>query len=299
VIVGAGFVGLEVATSALALGAHVTVVEPCAAPLERALGARVGDRLGAWARDAGVHLRLGSTVRSLDRRSGRLRAAVLGDRTSLPCDVVVVGVGTLPNTELVGGQLALAPDGGIPTDAAGRTALEGVYACGDVASIARGPGRIRLEHWSAAASSARGVAHAVLGLPAPPPDTPFFWSDQLGRRLQAVGLPAGDLEVELDDGGETLAARYRDPQGRLRGAVVVDRPEQLATLRGELREDEERAAGPRQRRRPREVAPRALGRELDPPAVAELGREAELRIVPPGVEQQQEAARVAHRRAVV
>jgi NADPH-dependent 2,4-dienoyl-CoA reductase/sulfur reductase-like enzyme len=234
VVVGAGFVGLEVASSAHALGIAVTVVEPYATPLSRPLGERVGARLARWVREAGVDLRLGTAVAGLEREAGRLRAARLRDGTRVVCDHVVVGVGAQPNAELVVGELELAADGGIPTDAAGRTAIDGVYACGDVASVRRPEGALRLEHWTAAAATARAVAAAILGRPAAAPDTPFFWSDQFGRRLQAIGLPSDGLEVELSDHDDGFAARYRDADGRLRGAVVVDRPDLLGALRREV-----------------------------------------------------------------
>lgn len=237
VLIGAGFVGLEVASSAVALGAAVTVVDPGPAPFARSLGPEVGEHLARRARAAGVELRLGRTVAAVERDlGGRLLAVELDDGTRCACDLVVVGVGAIPNTELAHGQLALADDGGIATDAAGRTCAPGVFACGDVASSARTgePGSLRLEHWGAAASSARAVASAIAGDPIPAEGPPFFWSDQFGSRLQAVGLPSGRLAVELDEDEDGLLARYLDEGGRLVGAVALNRPSELAPLRREL-----------------------------------------------------------------
>jgi 3-phenylpropionate/trans-cinnamate dioxygenase ferredoxin reductase subunit len=236
-IVGAGFVGFEVASSALALGVRVTVIEPAAAPFAATLGPELGAHLAARARTWGVELRLGRQVAGLETGGdGRPRALVLDDGERCDCDVVVVAVGTVPNTELVHGQLPLADDGGVATDAAGRTAMADVFACGDVASRLRGDGRgrVRLEHWSAAATSARAVAAAIAGVPVPDGGPPFFWSDQFGWRLQAVGLPSGRLEVEVTAGDEGLVALYRDGDGRLAAAVVVNRPAALAAARAEL-----------------------------------------------------------------
>jgi 3-phenylpropionate/trans-cinnamate dioxygenase ferredoxin reductase component len=236
-VVGAGFVGFEVASSACVLGARVTVIDPAATPFSATLGPELGDRLAARAGAYGVDLRLGRGVSGIERGAdGRACAVVLDDGTRCPCDAVVVGVGAVPNTELVQGQLPLADDGGVATDAVGRTNVPGVFACGDVASRRRddAPGTLRLEHWSAAATSARVVASTMAGAPVPDGGPPFFWSDQFGWRLQAVGLPSGHRDTEVVGDEDGLVAHYRDDDGRLVGAVVVNRPEALAAARREL-----------------------------------------------------------------
>jgi 3-phenylpropionate/trans-cinnamate dioxygenase ferredoxin reductase subunit len=235
-IVGAGFVGLEVASSAIGLGVDVTVLDPAATPFARSLGIDVGRRVAARVREAGADLRLGSSVQALERApDGSLRAALLTDGSRVPCDLLLVGVGALPNTDIVAGQLELAPDGGVPTDAGGRTAVPGVYACGDIATRTRpdGNGSIRLEHWGAAASSARAVACAIAGTPPPAEGAPFFWSDFFGWRLQAIGHPSANAAVEIEEDGDALVVRYEDG-GVLVGAVAVNRPEVLPLLRREL-----------------------------------------------------------------
>jgi 3-phenylpropionate/trans-cinnamate dioxygenase ferredoxin reductase subunit len=239
VVMGAGFVGLEVASSALTIGASALVVDPAATPFARTLGPEVGELLGNRACERGAELRLGRTVVAVERGpDARPRAVVLDDGTRFPCDLLLVGVGAIPNTELAHGQLNLSEDGGIATDEAGRTGVVGVYACGDVASRPY-PGHVealRLEHWGGAASSARAVASAIAGLPPPNEAPPFFWSDQFGWRLQAVGVPSGSLSVYLDDDvdREGHVARYCDDRGRLVGAVAINRPHELASLRAEL-----------------------------------------------------------------
>ena len=215
----------------------MTVVGPGAAPFARTLGPEVGEWLGARARAAGVRLLTGRSVAGLERSAdGCVRAVTLDDRSRCACDLVVVGAGATPNTELASGQVGLADDGGFETDCAGGTRAAGVYACGDVASI-RGPGEegsLRLEHWGTAASSARAVARAITGAPPVVDGPPFFWSDQFGGRLQAVGLPSGLRAVEVEEDGDGLVARYLDEHGRLVGGAAVDRPQALAALRREL-----------------------------------------------------------------
>jgi 3-phenylpropionate/trans-cinnamate dioxygenase ferredoxin reductase component len=236
-IVGAGFVGLEVASSARALDLEVTVIEPAIVPFERTLGPAVGSLLAERARSAGVDLRLGVPIRAAFRRGdGVVSAVELGDGSRLACDAVLVGVGARPNTELAAGLFDLAPDGGVPTDACSRTAADGVFACGDVASVAHPSlGRpVRLEHWSAAAATAQATAGAILGRVPGRSPVPFFWSDQFGWRLQAVGHVDPALRVSAEGDGERFVARYRDTAGRLRAAVVGNGANLLPELRREL-----------------------------------------------------------------
>lgn len=236
VIVGAGFVGLEVASSARTLGLEVAVIEPAPVPFERTLGPAVGSLLAERARSAGVDLRLGMPVRAALDGGGTVSAVELGDGTRLACDAVLVGVGAQPNAELAASLLDLAPDGGVPTDACGRTAADGVFACGDVASVAYASMArpARLEHWSAAAATAQATAGAILGRAAGRSPVPFFWSDQFGWRIQAVGHVDPELCVSTEGDAERFVARYRDADGRLRAAVVGNRADLLPELRREL-----------------------------------------------------------------
>jgi len=236
-IVGAGFVGLEVASSALWLGVDVTVVDPAPVPFERTLGPAVGALLAERVRAAGVDLRLDTPVHGVAGR-GRVEALELGDGARLECDAVLVGVGALPNAELLAGVLDLAPDGGIPVDDRGRTAAAGVHACGDVASIGQLElgAAVRLEHWSSAATTAATTAGAILGLPPRPAPIPFFWSDQFGWRIQALGHVDARLPVSIEGEADAFVARYRDASGALRAAVVAGRAGALPELRRELSE---------------------------------------------------------------
>lgn len=232
-VVGAGFIGGEVATSAAALGADVAVVEAAPAPLVRVLGPEVGGLIADRYREQGIELRLGAGLAGFRRGpAGRVRGILLTDGHELVCDAVVLGIGAEP----VAPDGAPAGHGGIPTDACGRTGLPGVYACGDAASTFR-PSlgrRIRVEHWSSAAAQGAAVAAAILGREEPHDGPPYFWSDQLGLRLQHVGHAESWTRVVIDGGGDSFRARYLDEEGRLLAALLANRPQEVGSLRREL-----------------------------------------------------------------
>ncbi len=221
VIVGAGFIGGEVASSLAPRVGSVVVVEPMAAPLERVLGLEVGGLLASRYAAHGVDLRLGVGVDGFVG-DDRVRAVRLTDGTVLAADVVVVGIGTVGET--------------IEVDAFGRTATPGVHAAGDVASWWRpSQGRhVRVEHWTSAAGQARAVASTLVGEPTAYDETPYFWSDQFGLRLQHVGHAERWHAVELDGGGDSFTARYVDADGRLLSALAANRASELRSLRLEL-----------------------------------------------------------------
>jgi 3-phenylpropionate/trans-cinnamate dioxygenase ferredoxin reductase component len=231
-IVGAGFVGVEVASTAAGLGADVALVDVSGAPLERVLGPEVGALLAERYRARGVDLRLGTGLDSfVADRDGRVAAITLSDGASVPCDVALVAIGAVP-----AGELLAADAGGIPTDACGRTEIPGLYACGDVATAWR-PSlgrRVRVEHWTSAAGQGAAVAHAIVGDERPYDDVPYFWSDQFGLRLQHVGHAERWDRVELEGGQESFSARYLARDGRLLAGLLANRPREIAALRREL-----------------------------------------------------------------
>lgn len=219
VVVGAGFVGAEVASTAAGLGAHVTILEAETAPLARVAGAEVGLTLAERWRKQEVVVRLGIRIQSV--APGRVE---LEGGDVVPFDALLVAVGAEPASELLGHS------GGIPTDACGRTEHPGVFACGDVAVF----GGRRVEHWTSASGQAAAVAATILGRPAPYLDAPYFWSDQFGLRLQMVGTTAGWRHLELDGGSDSFRARYVDDDGRTLAVLLANRPREVGAARREL-----------------------------------------------------------------
>ena len=219
VVVGGGFIGAEVASTATGLGAHVTIVEAETAPLARVSGAEVGRLLADRWRDAGVSLHLGARIDNI-----RPDHVELADGAMVPYDALLVAVGSEPASDLLGN------DAGIETDAYGRTANDGVYACGDVA---RFEGR-RLEHWTSASEQAAAVASTILGSPERYVGTPYFWSDQFGLRLQMVGTTTGWSNIELEGDSTSFQARYTDQEGKPVAVLLGNRPAAIAMARREL-----------------------------------------------------------------
>jgi 3-phenylpropionate/trans-cinnamate dioxygenase ferredoxin reductase subunit len=191
VVIGAGWIGCEVAASARQLGTDVALVELGRLPLERVLG----PELGAFYRDVhadhGVELHLGAGIEAL-RGAGRVEEVRLTDGTTLAADVVVAGVGVTPRTELAEAA-GLTLDNGVVTDEYLAASAAGVFAAGDVASawhpvFAR---RIRLEHWSSALNQGPAAARNMLGRRIPYEQVPYFYSDQYDVGMEYSGYAPG------------------------------------------------------------------------------------------------------------
>ena len=212
VIVGAGFIGCEVAASLRTLGVEVALVEPQPTPLAAVLGERIGELVARVHRAEGVDVRTGVGVAAV-RGDTEVSAVELTDGTVLDADLVVVGIGSRPATDwLVGSGVAL--DNGVLCDEVGRTSEPHVWALGDVASWrdARGH-QISVEHWSNVADQARVMVPSMLGQE--PPEVvavPYFWSDQYDVKIQCLGEPSPDdiVHVTEDDGRKFLAYYERD-----------------------------------------------------------------------------------------
>ena len=251
VVLGAGFVGTEVAATATQLGCKVHVVDPLPLPLVRALGPVVGAEAQRRHEEHGVRFHLGRSVVRLEG-SDTVERVVLDDGTVLSADVVVEAVGSVPHVEwLAGTGLDLAD--GVACDAAlhplrdGRPVLD-VVALGDVARFpVPGFGTVRIEHWNwpteIAAHAARSLLAGIAGEPepeAPFVPMPMFWTDQWGVRFQSIGMPhlgVADVRVlsgELD--GE-CAVGYHDSTGRLVGVVLIGLARELLTYRARIADE--------------------------------------------------------------
>ena len=197
VVAGAGWIGLEVTAAARVAGCEVTVVEPEAVPLNRALGPELGQVFADLHTGHGVRFRFGEGVSEL-RGSGRVSEVVTSSGARLPADVVVVGIGVVPNSGLAE-DAGLATGNGILVDASLRASAPGVFAAGDVAN-AMNPllgRRLRVEHWANALNSGPAAARAMLGQDVSYDRVPYFFSDQydLGMETSGVPEPGGYDEV--------------------------------------------------------------------------------------------------------
>jgi len=214
VIIGAGFLGAEVAASCRASGRSVTVVEAMPVPLHGAVGPVVGEICARLHVDNGVTLIRGHGVTGFDAdRDRRIRGVRLDGGRALPADLVVVAIGIRPNTEWLAGSGLTVADG-VCTDAGWMTDLPNVVAVGDVARHACGGQMVRHEHWTAAAEQpAVAVANLLAGKHIGHcPGQGYFWSDQYGVRIQFAGDIAPDDEVLIAEGSpddRAFLARYQ------------------------------------------------------------------------------------------
>jgi phthalate 3,4-dioxygenase ferredoxin reductase subunit len=243
VVVGAGFIGAEVASSFRALGVEVTMTEALRAPFARVLGPEVGAHLSDLHRDRGVSLLTDAAVDSITEH-GDTAVVELADGRRLEAATVVVGIGATPNSGWLEGS-GLQVDDGVVVDL-GCAVLaegtgphaEGVYAIGDVArQVDPGTNRsYRVEHWTNAVEQAHVVARQIVDPVAMPerPKAPYFWSDQFGVKIQMVGRPAEADSVRLErlltPSGEKTVAVYGDGD-RFAAAVTFGWPRAIAAVR--------------------------------------------------------------------
>ena len=234
VIVGAGFIGCEVAASLRGLGVDVVLVEPQPTPLASVLGEQIGELVARLHRNEGVDVRLGIGVAEV-RGQGHVDTVVLTDGAEVTADLVVVGIGSRPATEWLAGS-GIEVDNGVICDEAGRTSAPNVWALGDVASWRDPTGhQARVEHWSNVAEQARVVVPAMLGQDVPSVVVvPYFWSDQYDVKIQCLGEPEADDIVHLveDDGRKFLAYYERD--GVLVGVVGGGMPGKVMKVRAKI-----------------------------------------------------------------
>ncbi|WP_119730157.1 NAD(P)/FAD-dependent oxidoreductase [Thermomonospora amylolytica] len=273
VVIGGGWIGLETAAAARGHGNEVTIVEPQPTPLRAALGEELGQMFADLHRDNGVDLRTGTGVRELAGHDGRVTAVVTDGGERLPADLVIVGVGVRPDTELAE-SAGLEVDDGIVVDEALRTSAPDIYAAGDVANayhplLGR---RLRVEHWANALNGGPAAARSMLGRHVVYDRVPYFYTDQydLGMEYSGHAGPGGyDRLVYRGDrrgrrfiafwlsGGRVVAGMNvnmwdvtGDIQALIRSAAPVD-PQRLANtdvplvdlLPARMREEESRPSG--------------------------------------------------------
>jgi NADPH-dependent 2,4-dienoyl-CoA reductase/sulfur reductase-like enzyme len=240
VVVGAGFIGSEVASGARKRGLPVTVLEALPVPLVRSVGEQMGRTCAELHRAHGTDLRCGVKVTGLEGSpEGRVTGVALDDGSVVPADLVVVGTGVKPCTEwLDGSGVSLHErDGGIICNADLSTGVDGVWAAGDVAHFPNplfGDLVMRLEHWTNASEQGMLAAKNALN-PAeakPSASVPYFWSDWYNSRIQFVGVPqAEEIRVISEElGEEKFLALYRRGD-RVTGVITIDRPAQIMKYR--------------------------------------------------------------------
>jgi NADPH-dependent 2,4-dienoyl-CoA reductase/sulfur reductase-like enzyme len=240
-VVGAGFIGAEVAASCRQRGLEVTLLETLPVPLGAAVPVAIGETLAAIHRDAGVTLRCGVRVAGF-AGGARVEAVRLDNGLLIPADVVVVGIGVTPETRWLEGS-GLPLGDGVLCDETLAAGAPGVVAAGDVA---RWPNPLfgesmRVEHWTNAVEQAGAAAERLLAGPAagkPFAPVPFVWSDQYDRKIQMAGLVGPHDEMCILHGSlaERRFVALFGRAERLVGALAMNRPRQLVGYRKQIRE---------------------------------------------------------------
>ena len=232
VVIGGGFIGLEVASSAAQLGINVTVVERQPALLDRALPAGIASQVEQLHRARGVTIELNARATSI-AGADAVKGVVLEDGRELPADVVVIGIGVIPNTELAEAAGARSSDG-VVVDEYCRTTVPDLYAAGDVTShynpiLGR---HIRLESWQNAQNQAIAAARNMLGAGKPYAEVPWFWSDQYDCNIQLAGVVEPGLEIVWrGERQNTKCMAFGLLEGKVRLAVAFNSGGELRAAR--------------------------------------------------------------------
>lgn len=236
VVIGAGFVGAEVASVARSKGLEVTVVDAAEEPMAGVLGPRVAERVRAEHARNGTQLLTGVGIAGVDG-GDRVEKVRLSDGTTIEAQAVVVGVGASPAVEWLNGS-GLDIDHGVLVDAQGRTSIPGVWAAGDCAQAwdERLGRHVRTEHWTHAITQAAAVARSILAQEEQPSPLPYVWSHQYGHWIQLAGHPHPEddvvvLEGDLDEGPVVVVY---ERQGEQVAVLAIDSPRRFTRLRKAL-----------------------------------------------------------------
>ncbi|TAK68048.1 MAG: FAD-dependent oxidoreductase [Actinomycetota bacterium] len=232
VVVGAGFLGAEVASVARDLGLTVTMVDPLEAPMVRQFGPVVGNFLADQHRARGVDVRCSTGVVGLEGRDGKVARVVLTDGTAVDADVVLVAIGSIPAVDWLADS-GLSIVNGVECDEFCQAA-PGVVAAGDVASWEHPQlGRLRVEHRMNATEQGMAAAKTLLGKGQPFAPVPYFWSDQYDLKLQAYGLPGShaDFQVVTGDPAAGKFAALYSVAGTTIAALSCNLPREARMLR--------------------------------------------------------------------
>ncbi|MGP3933874.1 NAD(P)/FAD-dependent oxidoreductase [Nonomuraea sp. KM88] len=238
VVIGGGFIGGEVASTARALGLGVTLVDTSPHPMEKVVGAETARWLAAHHRDNGVELVTETRVTGFDR-NGRVTGVRLSDGRTLPADLVIAGMGVVPNTDWLEGSGLTLSDGVVCDERLFASGAEDVVAAGDVARWPHslyGGAMVRVEHWSNANDQGAAAALNLLAGPdnaKPFADLPSFATHVHGARIQTAGLPhlADETRVVTGDPREGRFAVAFAKDGALVGAVAVNAPKDLIRVK--------------------------------------------------------------------
>ncbi len=226
-IIGAGYIGLEVAASARLLGVEVVVIEREARVLARVASLPLSDWFTRRHMEAGVRIILNAAVEALDGCDGRVAGVHLSDGTAIPCDAALIGVGAAPNDALARAA-GLDCDNGIVVDLTARASDPAIRAVGDCTSrpLPLYQRTARLESVPNALEQAKQAAASLCGRPAPAPEVPWFWSDQYEDRLQIAGFPfdAAETAVRGDPHGRSLAIFQLREDGTVQAVEAVNAP---------------------------------------------------------------------------
>ncbi|WP_260430614.1 NAD(P)/FAD-dependent oxidoreductase [Nocardioides sp. LS1] len=234
VVIGAGFIGLEVAATACKMGLDVSVVEIAPVPLTRVLGTELGHWFRDHQTDHGVRMHCGRGIVSVEVTAGGTRLS-LDDGTELLADLIVAGVGVQPATGWLEGSGVELADG-VVCDESLRTSVPGIVAAGD---IVRWPNRLfgetmRVEQWLNAVEQGTHAAKTLMGGAEPFAPVPYFWSDQFEAKVKFVGHVNGDDELKVARTGDSSLVALFGRGERLRGALCINAPRQLAFAKRDI-----------------------------------------------------------------